>query len=134
MRRRRLLVVAALCAVALLLPGWRGELREVPHTEVLAAARAVPPGTVFGVEVPDVDGAGTWHAQYLDSVIARLLRAAGMGASLTAVLPPSFAAHIPAGAERADGYFRLDARVHWPWWAPRGGVEWRDPRVPAEDS
>jgi hypothetical protein len=129
-----MLVLAALCGTVLLLPGWRGVLVETPHDDVLAAAREAVPDRVFGVTRPaELDGGrdgGEWHAQYHGSLAARLLRGAGMGASLTRIVPPAFAAHVPPRAERADGYFRIETALHWPWWRPGGGVDWHDPRVP----
>lgn len=129
MTRRRRIVLAAVCAAVLLLPGWRAGLREVPHAAVLAAARDAPPDTVFGVVRHDAEDGAEWHAQYHGSALARLLHGVGMGGSIASLLPPDLAAHVPAGAERADGYFEVVAAVHWPWWLPGGGVDWRDPRA-----
>ena len=141
MTRRRMLLLAALCGTALLLPGWRGRLVAAPHDDVLAAARGAAPDSVFGVSrvagsggAPGSAAGGTWHAQYHDNRVAGLLRRAGMGASLTRLIPPAFVAHIPPRAERADGYFRVETSIHWPWWRPGGGLEWSDPRTDVPDS
>jgi len=122
-----MLLVALPCLAAVLLPGWSARLEPVDHEAVLAAARSASPGDVFGVARPGARDGETWHAQYHDSVVARVLHGAGLRGALPGLLPPAFAAHIPVGAERADGYFRVRTSVHWPWWWPGGGVDWSVP-------
>ncbi len=123
---RRVALAAALLVLAAAAPGWRGELVPVEHEDVLAASRAAPPSTVFGVARDGAVPGERWHAQYAGSGVAAALHDAGMGAGLTRVLPPRFAAHLAPGAEHADGYFRVEARVHWPWWRSGAGVAWGD--------
>jgi hypothetical protein len=130
--RRRKLIVAAFCGVVLLAPGWRAALQPVPHGQILAAVSTAAPGDVFGVSVAGAREGEVWHAQYHGSPFARLLRAAGVRSSLPSLVPPAYAAHIPVGAERADGYYRVAAAAHWPWWRPGGGVDWRDPHGTVE--
>jgi len=104
-----------------LLPGWRAELRPVPHASVLAAAAAAPGGSVTGVEVRD--GAGrTWHAQYLGSGAASLLSGLGLGGGVASLVPPDHVAWIVDG--KAAGYFAVERSLRWPWWWPGGGVNW----------
>ncbi len=96
----------------------------VPHEEVLASA-AASDGSVGVVAVSGA--AGEWHAQYHHSGWARLLSALGMRKALPSLVPPDFAAHVPAAggaSPRADGYFRVEATWRWPWWRPGGGVDW----------
>ena len=122
---RRRIVLAALCAAVLLAPGWSGSLEPTAHGNVLVAARASSSAQVFGVALEGE--AGTWHAQYVGRSLPVVLHDMGLGGALTAVVPPDFAAHIPRGAERADGYFRVETAWHWPWWWPGGGVAWTAP-------
>jgi hypothetical protein len=112
----------AAAALALLAPGWRADLVRVPHEEALAAA-ARSRSQLGAVRAGDAPGE-EWHVQYLDSWWARMLAELGLRARLPALVPPDFAAHVAAGSARADGYFRADAAVHWPWWRPGGGVDW----------
>ena len=95
-----------------------------------SAAGAEP--SAAGAE-PSAAGAasGEWHAEYIDSGLARMLAACGMRGFAPSLVPPDFAAHVPpsAGALRpADGYFRVETAWHWPWWRPGGGVLWQRPK------
>lgn len=124
--RRRLIALAALAAVALA-PGWRAVLVPVPHAEVLAAARASSAARVFGISLSDAPRSERWHAQYVDRALPVICHDFGVQSSLPSLLPPDFVAHLAAGAERADGYFRVVTSTHWPWWRPGGGVAWEVP-------
>ncbi len=110
-----------MCLGVGLLPGWRGDLAPVPHGSVLAAARASPSGSVVGVEVRDAAG-GTWHAQYVGSGAARVLRGLGLGGSVASLVPPDHAARIVDG--KGAGYYAVEPSMRWPWWWPGGGVDW----------
>ena len=126
-------LAAAACA-----PGWEASLVPVEHDEVLAAAAQA--SSAFGVTRPGTGAGDEWHAQYLDSGLARLLSAVGLRGTIPSLVPPDFAAHIPGPvvpavvptgdtggrgvATRADGYFRVETRARWPWWRPGGGVRW----------
>jgi hypothetical protein len=125
--RKRSRVALAVAVAAVCLPGWSAVLVPVAHDEILASA-ARSDGTV-GV-VAASDASGEWHAQYHRSGWARLLTAAGLRRAVPSLVPPEFAAHVPASpglTQRADGYFRVETTVRWPWWRPGGGVAWELP-------
>jgi hypothetical protein len=67
----------------------------------------------------------------MGSPTAQALVFAGLRRIAPRCVPPSFAAHMPAGEagrpQRADGYYRVVASWRWPWWWPGGGVDWRIP-------
>ena len=123
------MLIAAVCAAPVLLaPGWRATLEPTSHDALLATMRSADPEGVFGVSRRGRQRGEEWHAQYAGGGLPRLLRALGVRGALPALVPPRYAAHVPAGAERADGYFSVRATAHWPWWRPGGGVDWHDPR------
>ncbi len=123
LRVRRAAVLGSLLAVVVV-PGWRADLWPVDHDAVLAASRAADPDHVFGIALDGAEPGERWHAHYTDSRLASWLHGAGMAGAITSVVTPDHAAHLPPGAERADGYFRVESTVHWPWWRPGGGVHW----------
>jgi hypothetical protein len=126
-RPRWKVVVAAAGAAAVLAPGWRGSLVPVDHDEILAAAGRSR--TQLGVSRPG-DAGAEWHLQYLDSYAVRWLDELGLRRRAPWLVAPDFVAHVPpsaGGVVRADAYFRVATRTHWPWWRPGGGVEWRVP-------
>ncbi len=85
----------------------------------------------MGVRLDEVGGGGTWHVQYVASRIAPALRSVGLRRLLTRLVPPSYAAYLPSGADRAEGYYRVEPSVHWPWWRPGGGLPLGDPLADA---
>ena len=125
---RSRLALVALLACALLGPGWRGELVAVEHAELLSAARASKAARVFGISLGDPPLGERWHAQYVGRSLPVVFHDLGLRKSLPALVPPDFAAHLPAGAERADAYYRVSVALHWPWWRPGGGVDWSSAR------
>jgi len=122
---RRRLIALALVGVAVAAPGWRATLYPVSHEELLAAARAAAAVRVFGISLADGPNSERWHAQFVGRALPVVLHDLGVRGALPSLVPPDYAAHIPAGAERADGYYEVVAETHWPWWRPGGGVEWR---------
>lgn len=126
----------ALLAAAALAPGWEATLVPVPHDDVLAAASRA--SSALGVVRPGSGRGDEWHVQYLDSGAARLLADLGLRRALPSLLAPDFAAHVPGPvgprevATRADGYFRVEPDLRWPWWRPGGGVRWEGPAVPSD--
>jgi hypothetical protein len=122
--RRRLRAIAVAALAAACLPGWSAVPVAVDHDLILESA-ARSDGTV-GVVAESGPG-GEWHAQYHGSGWARLLSALGVRGALPSLVPPDFAAHIPGGgglSPRADGYYRIETTIRWPWWRPGGGVTW----------
>jgi hypothetical protein len=121
--RRRWKLAAAFAAAALALaPGWRATLAPVDHEEVLEAASRSR--TQTGVTRPGDAPGEQWHLQYLDSWTVRMLDELGLRGRAPSVAPPTFAAHLPAGSQRADAYYRVVTEGHWPWWRPGRGVDW----------
>ena len=127
-RRTWVRVALGVALAAALAPGWQGTLVPVPHDDVIDAASRS--GSAMGV-VRAGDGRGDeWHVQYLDPGLARLLADLGMRGALPSLVPPDFVAHVPAPvgpkevATRADGYYRVETSLRWPWWLPGGGVRW----------
>jgi hypothetical protein len=123
--RRRRIAGAALAAAVALAPGWRAALVPEDHEAILAAASRSR--SQIGVALPGDLAGEAWHVQYLDSYWVRVLDEVGLRGSASSLVPPDYAAHIPPGTDRADGYFRVLGEWHWPWWRPGGGVEWRVP-------
>ncbi len=125
--RRGLVWTGAAAAALLALPGWRGSLVPCTHDEILSAAALH--GAPFGVSVPGAEPGEEWHAEYLDSGLARLLADVGMRGVAPSLVPPDFAAHVPAapggGVQRADAWYRVETSRRWPWWWPGGGMSWR---------
>ena len=137
--QKRIALGVALAAA--LSPGWAATLTPVQHDEILA--RAAESGAPFGVTVRDVAAtpsedvapgavrAAEWHAEYLDSGWARIFAACGLRGFAPSVVPPDYAAHVPAspdgGLRPADGYYRVVTSWRWPWWRPGGGVDWLAP-------
>lgn len=116
--------LALACAVAALVPGWSGRLVPAVHDDLLAeAARS---RTQLGVTRGGAAGE-EWHLQYLDSWPVRMLDELGLRPHAARFVPPTFVAHLPPGSDRADGYFRVATRWHWPWWRPGGGLDWALP-------
>jgi len=115
-------------AAAALAPGWAGTLVPVPHDELIAAAARS--GSAMGITRAGEGRGDEWHLQYLDPRFARLLADVGLRGVLPSLVPPDFAAHVPAPvgprevATRADGYYRVETSLRWPWWLPGGGVRW----------
>lgn len=125
-RPRAWKLAALLAGAALLLaPGWSAVLVPAPHDEVLDAASRSR--TQTGVTRPGDAPGEEWHLQYLDSWTVRMMDELGLRKQAPRVAPPDFAAHVPAGSERADAYYRVASRVHWPWWRPGGGMDWSPP-------
>jgi hypothetical protein len=121
------LAVAAALACAALAPGWSGTLVPVAHDDVLAAASRSR--SQLGVSRPGEAGE-EWHVQYLDSYAVRWLDELGLRRRAPWLVAPDFVAHVPpaaGGVVRADAYFRVETRWHWPWWRPGGGVAWTMP-------
>lgn len=120
--RRRLWL--SVPAVLLLLPGWGAVLAPVPHRDVMSAMRRAD--SVAGVARP-AEGGGEWHASYVDSPLAETFAAAGLRGATLRLVPPDFAAYVPAGARMAREYYAVRASIRWPWWWPGGGVIWEAP-------
>lgn len=113
---------ALVLAAAALWPGWSARLVPADHEALLAAAgRSRSP---LGVVRPGDAPGEEWHVQYLDSWPVRLLDGMSLRHLAPALVPPDFAAHVPAGTGRADAYFRAEPHLRWPWWLPGGGVDW----------
>ncbi len=122
--RLKRLVWAAPLIVLLLLPGWAAELKPVAHEILLRRVQRAD--NVVGVRRA-VDGdPGEWQATYADSVTASALSALNLRGMTTYVAPPLYVAYIPEGA-RLGEYFRVETHLHWPWWLPGGGVQWKLP-------
>lgn len=119
-------VVLAVAAAAALAPGWAAEFVPEDHEAILDAAGRSR--SQLGVTRAGEAAGEEWHLQYLDSGWVALLDELGLRRRAPALVPPDFAAHIPPGSDRADGYFRVASRWHWPWWRPGGGLDWRVPR------
>lgn len=121
----------ACLVVPFVLPGWRGDLVPVPNDQVILASAQFDAGDVFGTSRPGEREGEEWHAQYMGSGAARFLDLLGLRRFATHLVPPAFAAHIPPGSDklphRADGYYRVETHLRWPWWWPGGGVDWRVP-------
>ncbi len=112
-------------ALLVLAPGWEATLVPASHEEILREMRLT--GTVVGVSRPGEREHEKWHASYVDSSYAELMETLDLRHLLTRTAPPAYVAYIPPGAIRADAYYRVDTRTHWPWWWPGGGVAWREP-------
>jgi hypothetical protein len=127
--KKRLWIAAA--AALFLLPGWQGRLVPVPHEEILLESARHDADEVFGVSRPGEAPGERWNVQYMGGGAAKLFDLLNLRGFATRVVPPRFAAHIPEGPEdlpeRADGYFRIETSLRWPWWFPGGGVDWRPP-------
>jgi len=124
-RRLRRLLWALLPATLLLAPGWRADLLPVRHEQMWDDLRSS--AGAIGVARPVGGNGEEWHATYLESGLAEALESLRMRDFLPALVPPDYAAHIPAGGTHADGYYEVRTRTHWPWWWPGGGVDWRLP-------
>ena len=130
---RRSSAIIALIGLGALVPGWSGRLVRADHEAMLA--EAAQSHTQLGVTRAggsgDADDAGAageeWHLQYLDSWPVRMLEEMGLRPQAAHIVPPTFVAHVPPGADRADGYFRIETSWHWPWWRPGGGLDWTLP-------
>lgn len=112
--------LASVAACVLLAPGWRGRLSpaqvSIPHAAtVTGASRA-----------GEADGED-WHASYVGRPGPTALGAVLPDAVLLRVFAPDYVAHIPPGSVKADGYFAVEQELHWPWWRPGGGLDWRVP-------
>jgi len=118
--------------VPLLLPGWRGELVPVPHEEVILDASKYDADDVIPATRPGARPGEEWHMQFLGSRWATLFDRLNLRDFATRVAPPKYVAHIPPGLddlpERADGYFRVETTMRWPWWWPGGGLDLRMPQ------
>ena len=113
---------AAALAALVLAPGWSARLVPADHGALLAAAGRSR--SQLGVTRPGEAPGEEWHLQYLDSWPVRVLDEMALRRLAPLLVPPDFAAHVPAGSGRADGYFRGESRLRWPWWWPGGGVDW----------
>jgi len=124
-RDRWKIALATVAAAAVVSPGWSARLVPADHEDLLAEASRSRSqlGVSRAGDTPDEE----WHLQYLDSWAVRVLDEMRIRGKAPALVPPDFAAHIPPGSDRADGYFRLETSWHWPWWRPGGGVAWRVP-------
>ena len=115
-----------------LLPGWRGDLVPVPNDQViLAASQFSTPATCSPRAVPARGRARSGTPSTWAATPRACSTCSGCAGSRRHVVAPSFAAHIPPGSEnlaqRADGYYRVDTHLRWPWWWPGGGVDWQVP-------
>lgn len=108
-----------------LLPGWSGRLVPTQHDAILRAARQR--STEVSLSVPGERPGERWHLTYMNDDAADFLQSLRMRKFAPSLLAPDFAAHIPAGSIRADGYYAVETRVHWPWWWPGGGLDLREP-------
>ena len=112
-------------AVLALAPGWRGTLVGVTEDEKWARLRGAD--SAVGVSRPGEREGEEWHASYVDSAPARILETFGARSLLLRLTPPDLVAHMPVGARHADGYYRVESHLRWPWWWPGGGVDWTQP-------
>lgn len=121
----------ALVVLPFLPPGWAGVLVPVRHEELIREAARHDADEVFGVSLPGERPGEEWHAQFMGSGIAQFLDLLALRRAAPSLVPPRYAAHVPPGIaglpQRADGYFRVETSLRWPWWWPGGGVRWALP-------
>ena len=123
-RVRRTLLALPLVAVVFA-PGWSASLAPLRYEDMWGTLQTAD--DAIGVAyVPEEDGP-EWHATYVDDGLASVFRSLNLRSYMPHVSPPDFVAFIPAGELHANAHFRVESRMHWPWWWPGGGMDWSAP-------